>query len=71
MADKSKENDERISKILNDTKLLTRLIQIEINKALLNHKRADNPVCGMKDGKIFWVQPEDIIINEEDILNLD
>jgi hypothetical protein len=40
------------------------IIQSAINEALLIHKKLGNPVCTLKDGKVHWVRPEDIVINE-------
>ncbi len=57
---KPKKNEDRISKIMNDQKEVRNILQSAINDALLKHKQADNPVCGLKDGKIFRVQPENI-----------
>ena len=31
-----------------------------VRDALLDHKRAGNPVAIWKDGRVEWVQPEDI-----------
>jgi hypothetical protein len=32
--------------------------------ALLKHKQAGNPVCTLKDGKVVWIAPEDIKLND-------
>jgi len=34
--------------------------------ALLEHKRNNNPICTWHDGKVVWIQPDDIIIDDED-----
>jgi hypothetical protein len=57
---KPQKSKDRISKIMNDPEEVRKILQSAINDALLKHKLADNPVCGFKDGKIFWVQPQDI-----------
>ncbi len=43
-----------------DTQLLTSLIQQAVQEAVLEHKRAGNPVAGSVDGKVVIFQPEDI-----------
>lgn len=53
---------DRISTIMNDPKKVHEIIQSAINDAMLKHKQAGNPVCGLKDGKIIWIQPQDIVI---------
>jgi hypothetical protein len=53
-------NKDKISEIMNDPERVRSIIQSGINEALLKHKQAGNPVCGWKDGKVFWVEPENI-----------
>lgn len=53
-------NEDKISEIMNDSEKVRAIIQSGINDALLKHKQAGNPVCGWKDGKVFWVEPENI-----------
>lgn len=60
----SKEDDERIFKFMNDPEKVRRSIQAGIMDALLKHKQAGNPVCGLKDGKIYWIKAEDIVIRK-------
>jgi len=36
------------------------LVRQAVREAVLDHKRAGNPVAGWKDGKVVIVQPEDI-----------
>ncbi len=57
---KPQKSEDRISKIMNDPEEVRKILQSAINNALLKHKQAGNPVCGFKDGKIFWVQPQNI-----------
>ncbi len=61
---KPKQDLDRISKIMNDPEEIRKILQSAINDALLKHKQAGNPVCGFKDGKIFWLQPNDIEIKK-------
>ena len=46
-------HDDNISKILNDSKKVTQIIQAGIKAALMKHKQAGNPVCEWRDNKIF------------------
>lgn len=61
---KPKQNLDRISKIMNDPEEVQKILQTAINDALLKHKQAGNPVCGFKNGKIFWLQPNDIEVKK-------
>ena len=38
-------------------------IQSWINDALLKHKQAGNSVCELRNGKVIWIKPQDILIN--------
>ncbi len=60
---KPKEEEDRISKIMNDPIAVQRILQSAVNDALLKHKQAGNSVCGSKDGKVFWVKAQDIVIS--------
>src|ERR1700726_54377 len=37
-----------------------------VREALRMHKRMGNPVAAWRDGKVVWIQPEDIIVPEDD-----
>jgi hypothetical protein len=58
-------NENRISEILNDPEKVRQIIQSAINEALLKHKQAGNPVCELRDGKVVWINPKDIIIRNQ------
>jgi hypothetical protein len=53
---------DRISEIMNDPERVRLIIQSAINDALLKHKQAGNPVCELRDGKVIWINPNDIVI---------
>jgi len=44
--------------------LLTARINQAVRTAVLAHKAAGNPVCEWRDGKVVWIQPEDINLPE-------
>jgi len=37
-----------------------------VRDALVKNKQAGNPVCERRDGKVVWVQPEDINFDDFD-----
>ncbi len=41
---------------------IERAVVRAIRRALLDHKRAGNPIAGLRDGKVVWIAPEDIDI---------
>lgn len=56
---------DRIAEAFADKELITQALAKGVRDALLQHKRAGNPVVEWRDGKIVWIQPEDIIVDEE------
>lgn len=41
---------------------IERAVARAIRRALLDHKRAGNPIAGLRDGKVVWIAAEDIDI---------
>jgi len=46
-----------------DIPRLLRALRGAVRKALLDHKRAGNPVAIWRDSRVVWVQPEDIPVD--------
>lgn len=61
---KPEKNNDRILEIMSDAEKVRQIIQSGINAALLKHKQAGNPVCGWKNGKVYWVEAKNIPVNE-------
>ncbi|GBD96959.1 MAG TPA: hypothetical protein ENG83_04765 [Nitrospirae bacterium] len=40
-------------------------LQQGVKEALLQHKKAGNPIVSWENGKIIWIQPEDIPVEEK------
>ena len=55
--------DDEIKRFFSDPEAVRLAIQKGINAALLKHKQLGFPVCEWRDGKVVWIQPEDININ--------
>ena len=60
---KPQNKEDRITQIMNDPKKMQLILQAAVNDALLKHKQAGNSVCGFKDGKVFWVEAKNILVN--------
>ena len=58
-------NEDLISEIMNDPERVRLIIQSAINDALLKHKQAGNSVCELRDGKVVWIKPKDIMIRNQ------
>lgn len=53
-----------IAAIFEEGKPIDDAINQGIRDALLDHKRAGNPVCIWRDGKVVWIAPEDIPVED-------
>ena len=36
-----------------------------VRRAILEHKRAGNPICTLRDGKVVWIPAEEIDVEGE------
>lgn len=52
--------DDEITKIINNPEIVTKAIQKGIKEALLKHKQAGHKVSTWRDGKVVWINPEDV-----------
>ena len=57
-------NSRDISDRFNDDELMDQALRDAVNDALLDHKRAGNPICVWRDGKVVWIQPQDIPVSD-------
>lgn len=53
-----------IGAILEDRERIDRALSRAVREALRRHKLLGNPVAVWRDGKVVWVAPEDIVIDE-------
>lgn len=49
-----------ISELMADNDLITAAITRAVRQAVLEHARAGRPVATWEDGKVVWIQPEEI-----------
>ena len=45
---------------MRDGRAIDRAINSAIREAVLQHKRAGNPIAVWSRGKVVWIEPEDI-----------
>lgn len=45
---------------VHDLPRILRALQQAVREALLDHKRAGNPVAVWRDGRVVWIPPEEI-----------
>jgi predicted class III extradiol MEMO1 family dioxygenase len=57
-------NEDNISQVMNDSVKMQSILKTAINDALSKHKHAGNSVCGYKNGEVFWVSAEKILISK-------
>ncbi len=51
---------DKIDEALADKERIKQAMASAVHDALLKHKQAGNPVVCMKDGKMVWLQPDEI-----------
>lgn len=47
-----------------DRDLIEAAIRKAVRRAVWEHKMLGNPVCTWRDGKVVWIQPEDIEVEK-------
>ncbi len=62
----SKGNGKAATSVFDDTREVTRRFSLAVREALLDHKRAGNPVAIWRDGKVVIVPPEEIEVFEDE-----
>lgn len=51
---------DRIDEALADKEKIMAAVAAAVREAVLKHKQAGNPIVVMKDGKMVWLQPDEI-----------
>ncbi|MEW6208567.1 MAG: hypothetical protein AB1631_09385 [Acidobacteriota bacterium] len=46
--------------------IIVKIVRRAVRHALLDHKRAGNPVAVWKDGRVVLLQPDEIPVDEND-----
>ena len=54
-----------IEKLLGNRALVRKALAEGVREALLRHKQAGLPVVQWRDGKVVWIPPEEIVVNDE------
>ena len=49
-----------IEELMSDDALIDNALAEAVREALLQHKRAGNPIAVCEDGRVVWVPPEEI-----------
>ena len=58
MMEESEKKD--ISRIIAECTEIDEAVKQAVQKEVLQHKLAGNPIVGMQDGKMVWMKPEEI-----------
>jgi isoaspartyl peptidase/L-asparaginase-like protein (Ntn-hydrolase superfamily) len=57
-----KETQEKsIDEIFAEGTLIDKALKQAVREAILQHKRAGNPIVVWRDGKMIWLRPEEIV----------
>lgn len=54
-------HEKNIDQIFAEGTLIDRALKQAVHEAVLQHKRAGNPIAAWRDGKTVWLKPEDIV----------
>lgn len=49
-----------VAERLKGREAITAAVQRAVREAVLAHARAGNPVAGWEDGKVVWLQPDEV-----------
>lgn len=52
--------EKNIDQIFAEGTLIDRALKQAVHEAVLQHKRAGNPIAAWRDGRTVWLKPEDI-----------
>jgi len=55
-----------IDALMDDGTVVDAAIKLAVREALRRHKLLGNPVAVWRDGKVCWLQPNEIVLPEED-----
>src|SRR5262249_14690172 len=55
---------DRISELFADGREIDQALKDAVQEALWRHKRLGNPVVGCRDGKMVWLSPEEIPVDQ-------
>jgi polyhydroxyalkanoate synthesis regulator phasin len=59
-----KEKSDLIEELFKKGDPIDQALRKGVQDALRRHKQAGKPICEQRDGKIIWIQPEDIDLDE-------
>lgn len=54
-----------IDEVLADRQLVQRTLRRGVRAAVLEHKRAGNPIATWRDGRVVWIPADEIVVHDE------
>ena len=61
----AKKRSAQAARILAEAQKVEAAVQAAVRDALIQHKRAGNPIAVWENNQVVWIQPEEIEIPEE------
>lgn len=58
-------NGDRIARIFAEGTPIDEAVRAGVRRALLRHKKLGNPIATWRDGKVVWIPPEEIPVDDE------
>lgn len=59
-----KKTEKTIDEIFQEGTSIDNALKQAVQEALVRHKQADKPIVVWRDGKIVWIQPEEISLSK-------
>jgi hypothetical protein len=56
---------DKIDELFADGTEIDRALRRAVQKALMRHRQAGNPIAAWRDGKVVWIPPEEIPVPPE------
>lgn len=66
MTQKQSEARKELARRFDSDAQVTQAIQQAVRDAVLDHKRAGNPIAGWQNGRVIWIQPDEIVLPGEE-----
>jgi hypothetical protein len=57
----------QITRLLADHRKITAVMKSAARAAIRQHALAGNPIAESRDGKVVWIQPRDLLVDEKTI----
>jgi hypothetical protein len=61
----SESKQKTVTELVHEGTVVDKALRQAVREALLRHKREGNPIVVWEDGKVVWIPPEEITVEDE------